>query len=92
MRPAPTFDLSPERAVIEAMVRDILREQLKIEVPSADEDLIQGGLLDSLSLVDLIFHLETEFGVTTALEDLEPANFSSIAAITTYLEARLGGG
>lgn len=85
-RPRPVIG----RAVIEAGVQDILRGQLKIEVASADEDMIEGGLLDSLSLVDLIFHLESLFGVETRLEDLEPANFASVTAITAYVEGRLG--
>ena len=63
---------------------------LNLDVPSADTDLFDTGALDSLALVELLLHLETEFGVTTSVEDLEVGNFSSIRRIAAFVAARTG--
>ena len=39
-------------------IEAIFADKLNLEVPSADVDLIEAGLLDSLQLVDLLLHLE----------------------------------
>ena len=45
-------------------------------------------MLDSLAFVDLLFHLEQEFGVSTSVDDMEVDNFKSIACIANFLTAR----
>jgi acyl carrier protein len=61
---------------------------LNLEVPSPDTDLFDTGALDSLALVELLLQLEQEFGVTTAVEDLEVQNFSSIRRIAAFVAAQ----
>lgn len=59
----------------------IFAEKLNIEVPSDFTDLLDAGLLDSLSLVELLLQLEQEFGLRISLEDLSIDNFRSINSI-----------
>ena len=54
-----------------------------------DEDLLELGLLDSISLVRLVAHLETTFEIEVLDEDLLPENFHTIASISAYVERRL---
>lgn len=61
-------------------------ETLNVEAPSPDTDLIEGGLLDSLALVELLFALEREFAVTIALENLDIDTFRSIRTIAELVE------
>jgi len=44
-------------------------------------DLLEEGLLDSLLLMDLIFHVEEQFDVRFDGDDVNPDNFRSIGAI-----------
>ncbi len=54
-----------------AEVQRLFEEALQVEAPDADADIIDGGLLDSLSLVTLLFELEQVYGVRIPLETLE---------------------
>ena len=66
----------------------VLAAALHLEVPSADTDLFDSGVLDSLAFVELLVQLEQEFGVTTSVDDLEVENFRSIARIAEFVTAR----
>jgi acyl carrier protein len=62
-------------------VRRLLADRVHIDVPSPDTDLIEGGFLDSLALVELIFQLEQEFEVSVPLDDLEIDRFRTVTNI-----------
>lgn len=68
-------------------IQQILSERLHIDVPDTEVDLIETGAIDSLVLVDLIFHLEKEFSIVVPVETLELENFRSISAITAFIES-----
>lgn len=74
---------------LSARLRELFLERLRIEVPSTDADLIDQGLLDSLSLVELLVQLEQEFQVTVSLEELEIDDFRSVRSISRLVAARL---
>jgi acyl carrier protein len=73
-------------------VQRLFVETLNVEVPSPDADLIEGGLLDSLALVELLFALEREFAVTIALENLDIDTFRSVRTIAQFVENTKDGG
>jgi acyl carrier protein len=64
----------------------IFLEKLHITVPSADTDLLQTGILDSLQLVDLLLNLEKEFGIRISLDSLDLESFRSITRIAELVE------
>jgi acyl carrier protein len=66
-------------------VQHLFVEALNKEAPAVETDLIEGGLLDSLALVELIFAIEREFGVTIPLEELEIDSFRSVASIADFV-------
>jgi D-alanine--poly(phosphoribitol) ligase subunit 2 len=66
-------------------VAAILAQKLHIEVPRDDFDLFESGVLDSLSLVELLFQLEHEFGVRILLGEMDLDNFRTIERITLML-------
>ena len=76
--------------VLRNRITRLLADAMNLEVPSADADLFEAGLLDSLGFVELLVHLEREFGVTTAVDDLKVDNFDSVAHIAAYVAARTG--
>ena len=75
-----------------AAVRDriarLFGEVLHLDVPSVDTDLFESGVLDSLAFIELLVHLEQEFGVTTSADDLEVEHFRSITRIAEFVTAR----
>lgn len=70
----------------------MFEERLHVEVPSVETDLLETGRLDSLGFVDLLVHLEREFGTEVSPADLELDNFRSIARIAAFVSARTNGG
>lgn len=59
----------------------IFTDTLQIEVPPVQVDLIDGGLLDSLKLVELILELERQFDLRIDIDSLDVDDFRSIARI-----------
>jgi acyl carrier protein len=90
--PPIASDAADEEAGIAARIDAILRDELKLKVPSPDTDLLAAGLIDSLALVNLIFHLEQTFSVTTTVDDLDPDNFATVERMTRFVQARRAAG
>jgi acyl carrier protein len=53
-----------------------------------DTPLLESGILDSLSLLQLVVFLEEWFGITVGDADLLPQNFETVNTICAYLRAR----
>ena len=70
----------------------LIRETLGVEVPSTDTDLIETGLLDSLSLVSLLADIEREFGFELPLDTLEVDDFRTVETAAAYVEAAFAAG
>lgn len=64
----------------------LLRDKLELEVPSAETDLMEGGMMDSLTFVELVFHIEQEFGISISIDKLELEYFRSPASIVALIE------
>jgi len=56
----------------------MLFEERGIAVPTPDTDVIDGGLLDSLALVELLLALEETFDVTIAFEQVDLQDLRTI--------------
>ncbi|MGZ4416789.1 MAG: acyl carrier protein [Gaiellaceae bacterium] len=75
------LQMTPERAGILPKLREIFADRLHLELPPEEADLISGGFVDSLALVELLLQIEREFGVTPDFESLEIEDFETLAAI-----------
>ena len=53
----------------------------RIDVPSADTDLIEEGILDSFQLVELLVFLDEHFGVKVPIEELEIDDLRTLARL-----------
>jgi acyl carrier protein len=56
-------------------------ETFHVEVPSADTDLFESGMLDSLQLVELLLQLEQQFGVRLKIEGIELDDLRTLARL-----------
>jgi acyl carrier protein len=81
------MELSPGKLTKE--ITDVLRENLLVDVASAEEDLLASGALDSLTLVQLLVALEQRFSITIPLERLEIDDFRSITSIAHLVEQQM---
>lgn len=66
-------------------IMSLFETELNLLIPSADTDLIDEGLLDSLVFVDLIVKLETTFGVEVPVADLDIEQFRSVTRICEFV-------
>ena len=66
----------------------IFRDGLSIDVPSVDADLIDGGVLDSLALIELLFQIEQRFQVDLSLDELDIEDFRTIERIAEFVARR----
>lgn len=66
----------------------LLKDRLNLQVASPEADLLETGLLDSLTFVQLLVHIEQEFGVTVCPDDLEIGNFRSVSEIARFVATR----
>lgn len=67
-------------AIVERLNR-VFAEDLHIEAPAPDVDLLASGVLDSFQLVELLLHLELRFGIKLSLEELDVDDLRTPARI-----------
>ncbi len=77
-------------STIQRKIAEIFVQKLALEAPAVDSDLFETGLLDSVTFVDLLLHLENEFQVKCSLEDVDLSNFRSVASMTKYIRSAAG--
>jgi len=56
-------------------------ESFHIEVPSADTDLLESGILDSFQMVELLSELEQRFGFRINIEHIELDDLRTLSRI-----------
>ncbi len=52
----------------------------------ASEELIDGGMIDSVTLVEIATELMDEFNIDIPYEEITPENFNSVDAMTSLVE------
>jgi methoxymalonate biosynthesis acyl carrier protein len=64
-----------------------------IAEPISDEDdIFELGYVDSMFALQLVSFVEAEFSVVAQRDELDIANFCSIAALSAFVESKLGSG
>jgi D-alanine--poly(phosphoribitol) ligase subunit 2 len=71
------------------IIHDLFAEKLNIEVPSADTDLIESGLLDSLRLVELLLQIEASLGFRIPVDEIDLDDLRSVKRIARLIAARM---
>jgi methoxymalonate biosynthesis acyl carrier protein len=86
MNPSVDTDFpAPADAAVQAEVTRYLARYVDDVSLLEEERLISGGLLDSLAAVSLIAFLQKRFGVEVLDDDLDLANFDSVAAVVGFV-------
>jgi len=69
----------------------VLAQDLGVVVDSPTQNLFESGALDSLSFVNLLLYIESEFGLKISFETLDLDRFSSIDHICSYINEGTAG-
>ena len=69
------------------IVSELLFEHESVAIAD-NTDLFGQGLVDSLGLMRLVEHLEQQYRLTVADDELEPDNFATIARLTEFVERK----
>jgi methoxymalonate biosynthesis acyl carrier protein len=72
-------------------VRGLLAQVLGVQVEADDVDLVATGRLDSLALVELLFHIEEDFQVRVPLEELELDSLRTVRGLAGFISAAHAG-
>jgi len=81
--------LTNEQTVIERL-GILFAESFHIEVPSADTDLLESGILDSFQFVELLLQLEQHFEFRIKIEDIDLDDLRTLARIARLVAANDG--
>ena len=75
---------------VEARVRAFIVEQLDPDAVGLvpDADLLAAGLLNSLTLMHLVMHLEEAYGIEVTPGEFDARNFRTIRAIEAFVQSK----
>lgn len=76
----------------DAVIRDYIGREL-VRDPAVlplenSTPLLEGGILDSLSLLRLVIFIQDQFGIVVHDLDVVPEHFATVDAICAYLRSR----
>ena len=77
---------------VEAQIRDYLNQYLLfIDDPSAysnDDSFLGRNLIDSTTVMELVFFVEDRFGIQVCDEEITPHNFDSVNQLASFVRAK----
>lgn len=73
-------------------IRAFLLRQVRDDGFQDSDDLFRSGYLNSLSAMELVLFVESEFSLSIGSEDLNLDNFRSVDALTALVERKTGTG
>jgi acyl carrier protein len=72
-------------------IRAFVRRRFPLAVTAGvtdDDSLLDSGIVDSLGILDLVAFLEKTFGIRVGDDELNPANFDSIASVARFVATK----
>ena len=72
-------------AEVEAFIVDEITVGRGIRSIGADDDLLAGGIIDSLGVTQLVAFLEDRYGIQVSDDELVPSNFRTLSAIDAFV-------
>jgi len=79
---------STSSAPLVRTISKLIAEKLFVEVGSPEDDLLATGVLDSLTLIELLVNLEQHFGMRIPLDELQIEDVRSIQSIARLVETK----
>lgn len=82
---------APAESLTDALIGFITTRLAEGRAVTAETDLLAGGILDSLSVMGLVAHIEAEAGITVAPQDLTIENFATVSAMAAFIARKQAG-
>ena len=79
-----------ESRIRDFLIQDVLYDR-DLRDLALDDNLIEKGLLDSLSILKVVTFCEEQFGVKIPDQDVVPDNLESVRAMAALVERARGG-
>ena len=79
--------MNTQEALKRYLTQDLLNDHKNLNL-SVDDNLLIGGLVDSLGIMQLISFIEQNFNIRVPPEDVTIEHFRSIRVIAEYIERR----
>lgn len=76
---------------VNQQIRDFVHGRFPLASSSNLDDqtsLLEGGIIDSLGILDLVSYLETEFSIQIDDEDFDPNNFQNVDQIAKFVAGK----
>lgn len=73
-------------------VKKTLHDYFKVKTDEAfadDDNLFNNGLLDSMGVLELVYHLETNLDIEVDPDDISESNFRTIDSIAALAQGKL---
>lgn len=70
------------KAIIDFLLSDVIDD---VDNLADDQQLIDSGLIDSISIVKVIIFLEKTFGISLTQDDMTPENFETLGSIVKFV-------
>jgi acyl carrier protein len=75
---------------VKERIRTYLIEHAATKCASIDDDesLLEAGVIDSVTMLDLVAHLEREYAIKIDEDEMTPENFDSLSAIVRFVTSK----
>ncbi|KPK10480.1 MAG: hypothetical protein AMJ56_07905 [Anaerolineae bacterium SG8_19] len=80
--------MNTQEAIKQYLTKELLSDHKNLNL-SVDDNLLIGGLVDSLGIMRLINFIEQNFNIRVPPEDVTIEHFRSIRVIAEYIERRV---
>jgi acyl carrier protein len=80
------LSVNTQESIRQFLTTELLRDNRDLSV---DDNLLIGGLVDSLGVMLLISYVEQHFGIQVPPEDVTIEHFRSIRVIAEYIDSRV---
>jgi acyl carrier protein len=77
------------RSRTDALVKRVYEASQKAALPENFVLMGDDGVLDSISILELVVALEREFGIEVTEEDVRPENFQDMASLTVFIAKKM---
>jgi methoxymalonate biosynthesis acyl carrier protein len=88
MRGNQSSAYSASSAPLIRTISQLIAEKLLVEVGSPEDDLLATGVLDSLTLIELLVHMEEHFGMRIPLDEIQIEDVRSVQSLARLVESK----
>ncbi len=82
--------MTEEESIKKFISAELIRNKGKDKLEITD-NLIEGGIIDSLGIQKLIAYLESSFSITIADMEVLPENFETVRSISSFVRKKTAG-